>query len=80
MTDPAINNDASASKVDDAMEEDADLDVNMEPAPAEPATQENQEEDGLPEAREPTKKDVSLKEFLSKMDDYAPIVSTSPTS
>lgn len=27
------------------------------------------------EAKMPTRKDTSLKEFLSKMDDYAPIVS-----
>lgn len=28
----------------------------------------------IPESRMPTKKDTSLREFLSKMDDYAPIV------
>jgi len=28
----------------------------------------------LPESRLPTRKDASLKEFLNKMDDYAPIV------
>jgi transcription initiation factor TFIID subunit 10 len=28
-----------------------------------------------PEPKLPTRKDASLKEFLSKMDDYAPIVS-----
>jgi len=28
-----------------------------------------------PEAKNPTRKDASLKDFLSKMDDYAPIVS-----
>jgi transcription initiation factor TFIID subunit 10 len=32
-------------------------------------------EAGLDEARVPSRKDVSLREFLSKMDDYAPIVS-----
>lgn len=30
-----------------------------------------------PEPKLPSRKDASLKEFLSKMDDYAPIVSTS---
>ena len=30
----------------------------------------------LPEPRLPTRKDASLKEFLNKMDDYAPIVSS----
>jgi transcription initiation factor TFIID subunit 10 len=29
-----------------------------------------------PESRLPTRKDASLKEFLNKMDDYAPIVRT----
>ena len=29
-----------------------------------------------PEPKLPTRKDASLKEFLSKMDDYAPIVRT----
>jgi len=29
----------------------------------------------IPESRLPTRKDTSLKEFLNKMDDYAPIVS-----
>lgn len=30
------------------------------------------------ETKPPNKKDTSLKEFLSKMDDYAPIVSPAP--
>jgi len=29
----------------------------------------------IPESRLPTRKDASLKQFLGKMDDYAPIVS-----
>jgi hypothetical protein len=47
-----------------------------------PATQEgqkNEEEEVNPEPQEakmPTRRDVSLKEFLNKMDDYAPIVSS----
>ena len=32
------------------------------------------------EERVPLKKDISLREFLSKMDDYAPIVSTRQNS
>jgi transcription initiation factor TFIID subunit 10 len=32
------------------------------------------------EPRLPTRKDVSLREFLNKMDDYAPIVSLPPIS
>jgi transcription initiation factor TFIID subunit 10 len=43
--------------------------VDEEMAEREPARLE------LQEARIPTKKDATLREFLSKMDDYAPIVS-----
>jgi transcription initiation factor TFIID subunit 10 len=32
-----------------------------------------------PEPKLPTRKDASLKEFLSKMDDYAPIVNLLPS-
>ena len=34
----------------------------------------------VPESKLPTRKDASLKEFLNKMDDYAPIVRRSPGS
>ena len=34
----------------------------------------------IPESRLPTRKDTSLKELLSKMDDYAPIVRLSAVS
>jgi transcription initiation factor TFIID subunit 10 len=34
----------------------------------------------IPDSRLPTRKDVSLREFLNKMDDYAPIVRSSPLS
>jgi transcription initiation factor TFIID subunit 10 len=51
---------------------DPDLDMVIDPAPPEP---ENPDlEAPLPETREPTRKDISLREFLGKMDDYAPIV------
>lgn len=43
-----------------------------------PVNPESEEVDPLapsPEPKLPTRKDASLKEFLSKMDDYAPIVS-----
>ena len=35
-------------------------------------------ENALPESRIPAKKDATLREFLSKMDDHAPIVSYFP--
>ena len=78
MTDPAPINDEPA-KGEEQTEEDPDLDVRMDPAPPEQQTAEHAEaEDNLLEAREPTKKDISLREFMSKMDDYAPIVSGQP--
>ena len=78
MTDPAPIND-EPSKGEEQTEEDPDLDVRMDPAPPEQQPAENAEaEDNLLEAREPTKKDISLREFLSKMDDYAPIVRGQP--
>ncbi|MCJ1268488.1 hypothetical protein MMC22_008376 [Lobaria immixta] len=49
---------------------DADMDMVIDPAP--------QPEDPLveppPEPRVPARKDISLRDFLSKMDDYAPII------
>lgn len=50
---------------------DADMDLVIDPPP--------QSEDPLveppTEPRVPARKDISLRDFLSKMDDYAPIVS-----
>lgn len=47
---------------------------NEQAAPA--ASQQNEEEIPQPmEPKMPSRKDTSLKEFLTKMDDYAPIVS-----
>ncbi|KAL2108000.1 hypothetical protein VUR80DRAFT_4416 [Thermomyces stellatus] len=52
---------------------------NAEPTPPAPQAQPAQNNatpapPTLPEARLPTKKDTSLREFLGKMDDYAPII------
>ncbi len=55
---------------------DPELDMVIDPAPPDP---ENPDLDApLPETREPTRKDISLREFLGKMDDYAPIVRFPP--
>jgi len=52
---------------------DPEIDMSIDPAPPDPENT-AMEEATLPEPREATKKDISLKEFLGKMDDYAPIV------
>src|ERR1700753_2546783 len=46
-------------------------DITMSDQPGASANPEN----ALPESRIPAKKDATLREFLSKMDDHAPIVS-----
>lgn len=54
---------------------DADMDIVIDPPP--------QSGDTLVEPpadpRVPARKDISLRDFLSKMDDYAPIVGRTPT-
>lgn len=50
------------------------------PAPEVPPTEEAPPAPTVPESRLPTRKDVSLREFLNKMDDYAPIVRSSSSS
>ena len=59
--------------VDPALETDPDVDMAIDtdpnPEPPGPGATELQ-----PEPRIPTRKDISLREFLAKMDDYAPIV------
>lgn len=52
---------------------DPEIDMSIDPAPPDPENA-SLEAEAVPEAREPTKKDISLRDFLSKMDDYAPIV------
>ena len=63
---------------DDQIEEDPDIDMNIDPAAADKAKADDavMEDEAIPEPKEPTKKDISLRDFLSKMDDYAPIVSS----
>lgn len=58
-------------------EVDAEIDMSIDPAPPDPENP-NIEAEPVPELREPTKKDISLRDFLSKMDDYAPIVRLQP--
>ncbi|KAL9124990.1 MAG: hypothetical protein Q9217_005745 [Psora testacea] len=80
MTDPnqAVNSHSSPSNPPDAdinMDSNADLDVDLDMAldgAADPINAEDIDPTIL-ETREPTKKDISLREFVSKMDDYAPI-------
>lgn len=48
---------------------------NEQVPPAASQQQDEEQTPALPESKTPTRKDISLKEFLNKMDDYAPIVS-----
>lgn len=79
MAEPASDPDAAspAHVEDPEVEVDADIDMNIDTTAVEkpPPTDAEVEEEAIPEPREPAKKDVSLRDFLSKMDDYAPIVS-----
>ncbi|KAF6228849.1 hypothetical protein HO133_006960 [Letharia lupina] len=59
------------SITDDA-ELDPDIDMAIDPAPPDPENPALDE--ALPEPREATRKDISLRDFLGKMDDYAPII------
>ncbi|KAL8726544.1 MAG: hypothetical protein Q9181_006009, partial [Wetmoreana brouardii] len=63
---------------------DADIDMNIDPSPYEnsntipandgPADDQNPNPKGAEEeVKLPMQKDITLQEFLSKMDDYAPI-------
>lgn len=52
---------------------DPEIDLSIDPAAPDPENAE-MEDAALPEPREATKKDISLRDFMGKMDDYAPIV------
>ncbi|KAL9636652.1 MAG: hypothetical protein Q9164_002687, partial [Protoblastenia rupestris] len=81
MTDPnqTVNAHSSPSNppnTDTTLDPTADLDVDLDMALDGAADAPNDDaalDSTLPEPREPTKKDISLREFISKMDDYAPI-------
>lgn len=65
--------DQQPSLTDDADELDPEIDMAIDPAPAEDPENPALDE-ALPETREATRKDIALRDFLAKMDDYAPIV------
>jgi len=66
------------SQPNDAMDQEPDPEIDMAIGPAPPDPENPELDPPLPETREPTRKDISLREFLGKMDDYAPIVRFSP--
>ena len=77
MVETVVKPEASSppNRDEPVIEEDADIDMNIDPTAAEkPAADTEMEEEPILEPREPTKKDISLRDFLAKMDDYAPIV------
>lgn len=74
---PNEANDADA----DAMEEELDpeIDIAIDPAPPDPENADGGEDENMIEPREPAKKDIALRDFLAKMDDFAPIVRPRPS-
>lgn len=56
---------------------DPEIDMAIDPAPPDPENAALDET--LPEPREATRKDISLRDFMGKMDDYAPIVCSPPS-
>ena len=91
MTSPANDPFASApdfpppdEEIDASLENDIDMNakpgdkpllMNFDGAGDDPLDPSNAALDPSPEARIPLRKDISLKEFMGKMDEYAPIVS-----
>lgn len=60
------------SQLSDSLEKTLDAEVDMGIEDGQPLKDPTVEPS--PELRIPTQKDISLREFMSKMDDYAPIV------
>lgn len=61
---------APMDSADSIIDHDIDMAIDPDPNP----NPEDPNAELPPEPRVPPKKDISLREFLSKMDDYAPIV------
>lgn len=81
-------NDDTADPTFDPSSLDPDIDMNIDPSPStqlqdaqtDGPTNDPTQQNGISiePSKQPLQKDVSLKEFLEKMDDYTPIVSCSP--
>lgn len=66
----------SANSTDPTLvDQDIDMAIDTNPEPSQPGPSDPVAEPSMPPSRDPTRKDISLRDFLSKMDEYAPIVS-----
>ncbi|KAL8995867.1 MAG: hypothetical protein Q9188_006710, partial [Gyalolechia gomerana] len=86
--DDTINNDP-ADPAFDPSSLDQDIDMNIDPSPNTqlpdtqldgPADDPDETANGAEDIKLPLQKDISLREFLEKMDDYTPIIPDAVTS
>lgn len=60
--------------VDQTLDQDIDMAIDINPDSSSSQNPAPPIEPAIPPPRDPTRKDISLRDFLAKMDDYAPIV------
>ncbi|KAL8931119.1 MAG: hypothetical protein Q9208_000223 [Pyrenodesmia sp. 3 TL-2023] len=87
--DGTVNNDTADPSFDPSSL-DPDIDMNIDPSPStqlqdartDDPTNDSTQQNGISiePSKQPVQKDVSLKEFLEKMDDYTPIIPDAVTS
>jgi hypothetical protein len=64
----------SAISTDQTIDPDIDMAIDTNQDSANPDSVNPTAEPPIPPPRDPARKDISLRDFLAKMDDYAPIV------